>query len=326
MNEELFKILKQLLLIGKLTGVNQIAWKSRRHKNQFHASKYQIIVAIFYLILYSTTSIISFNYDNETIDTKNVENVSVFRNIVKKYLHFLLGCNCIITSLLQTKKFIQYLKNLAQVDNELLQLDYKLKYQQSKLYFYKIYLLEVILLIVITTVCFIYQNIFTTFSYVILVTILYSTFSQFIGCLHLLTVRFSVVNRNLDEFYVNHGNENKGKVILLKETKLKILSICHDKLCDAAKNINEYYMFQLLCFVTLVFLATLFTIYSNFKILFGSEGSKADVPNGIISLESSAISIFMAVLLLTILSACSTTSDTVSFFFLILLVRMRIYF
>lgn len=165
-------------------------------------------------------------------------------------------------------------------------------------------------------VCLLLEDPATAVMHSVSMVILTTTYTQLIGFLQALKRRFRVVNGEMDRWGQPITSVDEICIFNVAQffnlNKLKTLAASHDGLCEAAHCLNNVFTVQTLCFVAVVFLATLFAVFGNFRLLLGKDvDGRNSVGKQI--LENSAISLFMVVFTVKILYECSSTCEEVSF-------------
>lgn len=313
-----------VILIGQFFGLCSINTTKRNEKMSFEPSTAKSFYTFGFALAYIVISVFCFLSQDEDDDTETKgTNVSIFKEFVMKYLPFTLVLTVLVSSHFQKQHFVRFLQILHAVDNDLEQAGLQMNYQAIR----KQFLVELSVVIVFSlslVACYFYfYSLLSSITYTMTVIIIVATFSQFIGCLKIIKQIFAMINKQVN-LWQSHGNltfvQSTGSTLLLPMNKIRILSMSHDGICEAAQFLNSVYTVQMLLYTGLVFLGALFAIFSDFRALFGFDVSlENSIGKQII--KNSAMSIFTFGLMVKILYECSATSDEVSILLFYLLIR-----
>lgn len=294
---------------------------------------YSILILIVYIFL--TLALFSYDFvnnkDKESNEYESSGDLLALNNIVNKYLFFMLGIIFIVLSIMRKKNFRILFKNFNKFEEQYAKITY-FKQQADKnamkrrckktLLFITIGMSLCVLIFIVDVLL---TNLLESSQKLLLNFIVFSTIGQFILYLDIIRAEFKKINVFLKESikekrfnegsikYVqilkndviqfvkeNHNFENNNKL----EQKILAISKCHDTLCDTCQNLNKIYTFQLLCFVTMSFLIILFSIFSNYKLLFNDdmETFGSDLA------KNSTMAFFMGSLIIAMLNTTSKTA------------------
>ncbi|GJQ82679.1 hypothetical protein Trydic_g19694 [Trypoxylus dichotomus] len=102
--------------------------------------------------------------------------------------------------------------------------------------------------------------------------------------------------------------KNSFGTVLTPLDELKLLSTTCSLLCDASEIINATYTFQMVCFVVLVFLGTLFGMFSTVRAMMDNQATE-DFSFGKMILKNCSMSGFMVWMLVHAIVVCSSTRN-----------------
>ncbi|XP_017785345.1 PREDICTED: uncharacterized protein LOC108568648 [Nicrophorus vespilloides] len=218
------------------------------------------------LLVFVGLSIYSFSAE-KTVDHTKAPNVSIFREIVNRYLYFLLGIMFIAMGYFRANKLISFFKLIFEADRELLKIS-QFSDEASKKYLIALNVIGFGLCLAILGIALVTEELVLALVHFLFVSVVLATLGPLIGGLQLLRKRFECINSVLsNRAFRNYNNE---KTIVTVGDKYRIIATCHDRLCDAAEALNSCYTIQLLGYFTLVFLGTLFAVFGDFRVFFGT--------------------------------------------------------
>lgn len=302
--------IRPVVLLGQLFGLCSINVTNNNGKILFEQSTAKAFYALGVTVAYFVISILNFINADIVMTT----NVSIFHQLVRKYIPFSLVVANLLLLHFRRVHFIKFLKILHSVDYNLTQLTVHLDYKSFRKQFY----IEVMVSTVISffvSVCHLYLDkllfgIMNTMTLLIVV----AAFSKFIGCLQMLKRRFAIINNEMNLWETRNNIsviQDFNSTLLIPLNKLTTLAMSHDALCEAAHYLNGVFTVQMLIYAGLVFLGSLFAIFSDFRVLFGIDTTSTKTVAEQIT-ENSVISIFMFSFMVKVLYECSTTCEEVS--------------
>lgn len=307
--------LNPFLRLGQFGGVCPVkAILSRRSPFSFKLKTSKVLTIYSFVVFISYVAVNCYQFvSEEDPDDEESESVSIFKEIVNRYLFFILGCISIIVSFTQKNKVIEFLDLIRKIDGDLKQLSLELDYSETKKTFTIQNCVGGLVCAVVLLTSYFTTNISNSLEHFMLSVILFTMFGQFIGGLRLLRKRFNLINHEINNIEGEEGIKTFHGIITTPTIKLQVLGSTHDALCDAAELWNHVYMVQMLFFVALVFLVTLFAVFSNFRLVFGAH-QRINSSVGLEILRNSTMAVFMSSLTVVILTASSSTCDEVRIF------------
>lgn len=308
-----------IIFIGQLLGLCSINITKKDGKLSFESSTGKLFYTLALATSFIIISILSFIDQDEYCDSVTTgTNVSIFKELVGKYLPFALVLTILTSSQFQKQHLTRFLQILYTVDEELKHSGVQMDYNNTR----KRFLIETsivsIFSIFAAICCFYFYNLTSSLKDTMSLAFIVVTFSQFTGCLKIMRRRFVIINKQMN-LWKARGNitfvQSTDRALLLPMNKLKVLSASHDGLCEAADHLNSVFTMQMLLYTALVFLGALFTIFSDFRVMFSFEAcSEKEVGKEIV--RNSVMSVFTFGFMVKILYECSATSEEVSTSFL----------
>lgn len=237
-------------------------------------------------------------------------NVVIFEEVVNKYLYVILGCIFVLLTLIRANKMTKFCIFIYEIDLNIKFLCKSIDYSVKR----KEILVNLIggLILYITVVVASHLTAENSLEIIksILFIIIFGVLINFSACVSLIKQRYELINDYLENFSQNKLKNNFGTVITPLD-ELKILSVTCGLLCDSSEVINEAYTIQLLCFVVLVFLGTLFGVFSTARIMM-DEKLMGNSSLGSVALNKCSMNMFMVWILVLVIVRCSSTQNEVS--------------
>lgn len=237
-------------------------------------------------------------------------NVVIFEEVVNKYLYVILGCIFVLLTLIRANKMTKFCIFIYEIDLYIKFLCKSIDYSVKR----KEILVNLIggLILYITVVVASHLTAENSLEIIksILFIIIFGVLINFSACVSLIKQRYELINDYLENFSQNKLKNNFGTVITPLD-ELKILSVTCGLLCDSSEVINEAYTIQLLCFVVLVFLGTLFGVFSTARIMM-DEKLMGNSSLGSVALNKCSMNMFMVWILVLVIVRCSSTQNEVS--------------
>lgn len=308
----------------KLRQTNKISCIRLNDKIELTDSPINVLYTTIILIVYVLLTIASSYVEDINKARQSFEGLLAFNDIVNKYLFSTLGVVFIVTTPLRKRYFRRLYKGLDEYKTtyaKLMRYDEKLSRNENRRLKTIVSIVLGVSWCILTFVLDVYlTNLMESCQKFLLNLIVFSTIAQFVLHLQLIREEFMKINASLRQLTSSGKGCTKEtmkcvQIVTIDDGYIKklerralTLSKCHDTLCDVCQCLNEIYTFQLLCFVTMSFLIVLFSIFSNYKLLFN-----VDMQNfGKDLLTNSKMAIFMTILMILTLNMTTRTTYQVN--------------
>ncbi|KRT81661.1 hypothetical protein AMK59_5134 [Oryctes borbonicus] len=297
-----------ITLFCNIIGVWPIEIKIRENTLVTKTSILKSIHTLLLLILQVTLPSIFTCEQNYNSDSSI--NVVIFEEVVNKYLYTILGCIFIVFTLIQCDKMKKFCRYIFRIDQNLIflckDIDYNGKRKQillnliCGLFFY---------MAVVLSYYFTAENLVEIIK-PMLILIIFTVLANFSSSVELIKQRYQIINDYVGNFSQNKIKNSFGTVLTPLD-ELKMLSTICSLLCDASEVVNATYTFQLVCFVVLAFLGTLFGMFSTVRAMMDTH-TEEDFNFEKMVLKNCSVSVFMAWMLVRAIVVCSSTRNEVS--------------
>lgn len=270
-----------------------------------------ILKSLHTLLLLIIQAVIPLIFSYEQLNTTNTSiNVLIFEEVVNKFLYTILGCIFISFAFAKREKLMRFCRYVFEIDDNLRYLCEGIDYRKKRKQFSLNILCGIFLYLTVIASVYFTEESFTSFLKPILIIVIFAVLGNFSACVSLVKERYELINECAKKLVQNRIRKRFGKIVTPLD-EIKIMAKTCDMLCDAANLVNDACTFQLVCFVVLVFLGTLFGMFSTVKLVMMDDQQPEDISFGKVILKNCSMSIFMVWMLVLIIMVCSSTQNAV---------------